>query len=114
MNAYGTPVLEREHGVGSVVLRRGALLSDSFVARFSEPQYMQVGSELNASLRIERRDLVVHIADCEIHGEAVKPQRGDEFVDGTDVWVVYAPDDTTPPTITLDAFKYQVHVQKQT
>lgn len=114
-NTYAVPQQNREHG-SDATLRRGNLLSSSFIARkqFSR-EHSAMGQEIDISVKVEQQSWLIPISACTLSGETTVPQASDELLVNSEVWVIHAPDDGTPPVEKhTDGYHYVVHTRIET
>lgn len=107
---HGSPVVDREFSV-SITFSRGGITTAAFSARRSQRSHESMGGEIGISVRVERRDFLLPIADVMIDGTEVEPRAGDRITEGSTVWEVHFPDDTTPAAEKLGEYDWVAHTK---
>lgn len=95
-NTRAMAACERLFGVDVTFTRSGVGTSDSFTARRDERGYILLGSEIGITARIEVRDFLLPINSVVISATTYEPRVGDRIIEGTEVWEIHHPDDSTP------------------
>lgn len=106
---YAIPQQNREHGY-DVQLRRGNLVSASFIARTHyERRHEELGQDIGLSIATEYQAWLLPIASCVLSSQTVVPQAGDQVLVGSEVWEIHHPDNSTPPAEKHGEYEWRVH-----
>lgn len=100
--AHAVPVLEREHSVEVVLIRKGVRTA-VFSARHGQRISVALGASLGLDIKHDTMIWKLPVGDVVLDGTETRPQPKDqlrEVLDGVDqaeIWEVFAPDSSTPP-----------------
>ena len=107
---HGVPVVNREFSV-TVCFSRGSITSPDFSARRGQRSHESMGGVIGLDVRVERRDYILPIASTTVDGRTVEPRATDRITEGSSVWEVHYPDDTTPAAEKLGEYEWVAHTR---
>ena len=107
---HAIPVLNREFSV-SVTFSRNGITSAAINARRSQRSHAAMAEEILLNIKVEQRDYVIAVADVSLNGKQLEPRTGDRITEGTTVWAVHAPDDTTPSAERIGEYEWLIRTK---
>jgi hypothetical protein len=106
------PGLERVFGV-SVTLTDGTYTTDAFTARRSNKTFETEGNEFVLGVSFVMRDFLLPVASCVLDDAAVTPRTGFRITEGSEVFEIQPPDESTPSVeLQTGGFDYLVHTKR--
>ena len=70
-----------------------------------------MGAEIGVEVKVERRDYILPIEDVVINALEVEPRARDRVTEGTTVWELHFPDDSTPAAERFGEYDWLVHTK---
>jgi hypothetical protein len=106
-----TPQLNRYYGV-TVVLARGALVSEEFTARRNKVENLSSSDADGFRLDFTQRDFLLPVNTIEMDDEIVEPRSGDRVYEGDEVFEIFPEDEFTLPVERHSQNEWLVHTKQ--